>query len=260
MNWLKQENIAQTQSADYLDHTTFFSRVTFKLIFSTATYLRLFLTHLHCTHFMLYTASIVFLRQLKCPRVAKFWVNKHINGGYSSSHFQFNCRCSGSLQLRTVCANMAVQAQRVNSTVFMQWRSRAVKQKQYESTSRRLCSNLWERAEFYETANFDLWCWEVRKRLRNGKGVPRGVSTTQSYCGMGLAVAWLQIFWAGNQANMSRLPRKQDTLVIAAGVQAVQRPEKRKTGKQNIQRSPALWNFLWSRMARVNKKKTKQTI
>ncbi len=42
---------------------------------------------------------------------------------------------------------------------------------------------------------------------------------------MGLAVAWLHIFWAGNQANMSRLPRKQDTLVIAAGVQAVQRPE-----------------------------------
>lgn len=127
-----------------------------------------------------------------------------------------------------VCANMAVQAQRVNSTKFMQWRSRTIKQKQYESNSHRLCSFLWERAEFYETANFDLWCWEVRKRLCNGKGVPRGVSTTQSYCGMGLAVAWLQIFWAGNQANMSRLPRKQDTLVIAAGVQAVQRPERRK--------------------------------
>jgi len=56
--------------------------------------------------------------------------------------------------------------------------------------------------------------------------MPRWVSTTQSYCGMGLAVAWLQIFWAGNQANMSRLSRKQDTLVIATGVQVVQRAER----------------------------------
>lgn len=45
---------------------------------------------------------------------------------------------------------------------------------------------------------------------------------------MGLAVAWLQIFWAGNQANMSRLSRKQDTLVIDAGVQVVQRAEREK--------------------------------
>jgi len=45
---------------------------------------------------------------------------------------------------------------------------------------------------------------------------------------MGLAVAWLQIFWAGNQANMSRLSRKQDTLVIATGVQVVQRAEQEK--------------------------------
>ncbi len=92
---------------------------------------------------------------------------------------------------------------------------------------------------------------KLEKGCATARGCQEGCQQ-HSYCGMGLAVAWLQIFWAGNQANMSRLPRKQDTLVIGAGVQAVQRPEKRKTGKQNIQRSPALWNFLWSRMARVN--------
>jgi len=74
---------------------------------------------------------------------------------------------------------------------------------------------------------------------------------------MGLAVAWLQIFWAGNQANMSRLSRKQDTLVIATGVQVVQRAEreKQRERKQNTRPSLALWNFFfffWSKMARVN--------
>lgn len=89
--------------------------------------------------------------------------------------------------------------------------------------------------------------------------MPRGVSTTQSYCGMGLAVAWLQIFWAGNQANMSRLSRKQDTLVIAAGVQVVQRPQRQKqrgSGKQNTRPSPALEDFSvarWQRLIKIKK-------
>lgn len=56
---------------------------------------------------------------------------------------------------------------------------------------------------------------------------------------MGLAVAWLQIFWAGNQANMSRLSRKQDTLVIAAGVQVVQRAEREKQ-RENKTHGPPL--------------------